>query len=141
MPTTLEDLRGVCEEWVEAIQGDSEIPTALRSQLIQDLRHVTWLIDHAELFGAGRVAAAAARVVGGLAVAGQTVSATRRDEWVARAKKLVAALVLLGGVAQGVDVAWSLAEGTTEVISEIASTETGPPQAPGPDPTTSGPTT
>lgn len=129
----LDDLRAACQEWVDAMLIEPDISEPLRMNLLQDLRHILWLIDNADIFGVARVTAAAEVVVGNIAVAGETVSEPKRGEWLARGKKLIAALVLIGGLHQGVDTSMMLAQGATTFIGELtAGSSVSAPAAPGP---------
>lgn len=118
--TDLAELRAACQEWVDALVTEPDIADSLRMNLLQDLRHIIWLIENADIFGVARVTAAGETVVGNITVAGETVSEPRRGEWLARGKKLVRALVLIGGLSQGVDTTFTLTEGATTFMGELA---------------------
>jgi len=129
----LRDLRSVSQEWIDTLLKDSDLAQPLRLHLLQDLHHIMWLIDHVELFGVARVAAVGQQVVGNLAVAGDTIPDANRGEWLARGKKLVAAIVLLGGIQSGVHSTMMLTHEAGHFIAELTSgSSTGAPTAPGP---------
>lgn len=130
--TNLDDLRGSCQEWIDALVADDELPQALRMNLLQDLRHVTWLIENAKLFGAARVAAAGQAAIGNIVAASDVVSGPKRGEWVARGKKTVNALIMIGALYQGVNVTLSLGEGAAQFLGELtAGSSDSAPLAPG----------
>lgn len=101
--------------------------------LLQDLRHIIWLIENANIFGVARVAAAGQGIVGSIAMAGEVVPPANRGAWLERGKKLLGAIVYLGALYQGFDVGLALTEGTGQFLGELT---TGPPDgvpaAPGP---------
>lgn len=126
----LEGLRSVCEEWLQAISDDDDLSRALKDNLLQDLHHIVWLIEQEHLFGTARVTAATSQALGSLTVAGETLPAPKRGEWLARVKKLTAALVLLGGLHAGVDTSVMLVEGAAHAVAELAPGAPSPPVAP-----------
>ncbi|GAA0985541.1 hypothetical protein ENKNEFLB_01405 [Nocardioides aquaticus] len=132
--TDLTELRAVVDEWLVALAEEKDLPAELRSGLIRTLTHVVWLIDNVDLFGVGRVAAAATEVVGEVAVVGQRLPPATRGEWVERGKKLIRVLVLLGGIASGVDVSLALTAGAVGVAGELLGGLAADPgvEAPGP---------
>lgn len=131
--TNLDDLRSICEEWIEAVADESDLADPLRVNLLQDLQHVVWLIEHADLFGVARVAAAGEQVVGSIVLVGPTLPPSKHGVWVERGKKLITSIAMLGAVHAGVQTTYDLARGTTHLISELA-TASDPevPLAPGP---------
>lgn len=128
----LTDLRAVCQEWADAVLAETDLAEALKSNLLQDLRHLTWLIDNADLFGVARVAASAETVVGTIITTSEALPDVKHGEWLARGKKFLAAVIMLGGLYQGLDVGWMLASGAGDFIAELtAGTSAGDPSAPG----------
>lgn len=119
--TNLDGLRSVVQEWIGAVEGEHEhqLPEALRLLLLQDLRHVIWLIDNAELFGTGRVASAAEAATGNITVASSKLSGADAGVWIERGKKLVRAILLLGGLEAGVETAFMLPESIAGGVDEL----------------------
>lgn len=131
--TDLGDLRDVCQEWVDAVLEEAGLADALKMNLLQDLRHIMWLIDNADIFGVARVAATAETVVGNVIVTGQALPEAQRGVWIARGKKLLAAIVYLGALYQGFDVSWAIASDAGNFIGELtAGSSASVPVAPGP---------
>ncbi|MEU2395583.1 hypothetical protein [Streptomyces sp. NPDC007369] len=71
----LSEMTARCEEWIALLQsmGEDEIDGPVRAQLISQLRHLIWLVDHAGIFGGARVAEEASTVIGSLARTGATL--------------------------------------------------------------------
>ncbi|MFE3900690.1 hypothetical protein ACFXPY_10065 [Streptomyces sp. NPDC059153] len=72
----LNEISQQCQDWIAFLQEieASEIDGSLKDQLIAQLEHVVWLIEHVDLFGGARVAGEASRVIGSLAQVGATMS-------------------------------------------------------------------
>ncbi|MYW19859.1 hypothetical protein GT039_30850 [Streptomyces sp. SID2955] len=92
--TDLEQMRSTCHEWVDLLttMDETEISGPVRDQLISQLRHVIWLVDHAGTFGGARVAEEASTVIGSLAQASASV-VNMQEESASRWKKAFLALV------------------------------------------------
>ncbi|MFG2671049.1 hypothetical protein [Streptomyces sp. NBC_00342] len=93
------DLSGIsrqCQEWVELLLGlnDADLSDSLKGQLISQLRHVVWLIEHVDLFGEARVSGEASRVIGSLAQA-STVVRNRDPETAGNWKRAFLSLIAL----------------------------------------------
>lgn len=97
---SLDELRTQCEEWLAILTGDdgSQLPAAVRDQLIGQIKHLLWLIDNASVFGAARVSHEADRFLG--TVARVTGSHRTTPRWKRAGVSLMAVLTLFNaGVA------------------------------------------
>ncbi|MFJ9088560.1 hypothetical protein ACIRL3_39740 [Streptomyces sp. NPDC102384] len=72
----LANLEEQCREWLNILESleDNEISSSLRVQLISQIQHLIWLIEHEAMFGGARVTQEASAVIGELAQATQTVT-------------------------------------------------------------------
>ncbi|MEW2496816.1 hypothetical protein AB0942_25265 [Streptomyces nodosus] len=119
----LSQLSGQCREWLEILGSldDVEITPALRAQLISQIQHLIWLIDHADLFGGARVAQEASSVIGSLAQASSTL--TTQPENTSRWKKGFVAFVTACAIFnQAATTVQDSLEVGTGLVKEIAST-------------------
>lgn len=97
----LEPLRALCQEWLELIDG-TDLPAPLSLALVDDFKHVLWLIENADKFGVARVARAGQVALGGIALAGQQVPEKSKESWKIKATNLGGALLVLAYVGEGV---------------------------------------
>lgn len=130
--TNLDDLRAVCQEWIDTVKDETDLAESLRVNLMQDLHHIMWLIEHADLFGVARVAVAGQKIIGNVITVGSTLPPAKHGPWAASVKKLVAAVVMLGALHAGVDAGLALAEGATGLVAELTSGPDAVPATPGP---------
>ena len=129
----LTELRDVCQEWIEAVLSETELPEPLRLNLLQDLHHILWLIENERLFGVERVTAAGAQVIGKVVTVGEALPPAKHGAWIARGKKLVAAVAMVGALHQGIDTSMSLAEGASSFVAELTAGSSNTPTAPAPE--------
>lgn len=119
----LSQLSEQCQEWLNILASlsDAEISTGLRAQLVSQIQHLIWLIEHEDLFGGARVAQEASSVVGSLAQATGTLTAEPENagRW---QKGLVAFLAACAIFSQAAPVVQESIELGTSLVKEIAST-------------------
>ncbi|MGW0933410.1 hypothetical protein [Streptomyces sp. NPDC002666] len=115
-----------CNEWLDILASltDAEINVGLRAQLISQIQHLLWLIEHNDLFGGARVAQEASSVVGSLAQATGTLTAQPENasRWKQGFVGLLAACALF---TQAAPVMQDSIEAGSGLIREIASTVEG----------------
>ncbi|ROQ68717.1 hypothetical protein EDD93_3194 [Streptomyces sp. 840.1] len=118
----LDGISRQCEEWIELILGldEATIGEPLKGQLVSQLRHVIWLIEHVDLFGEARVSGETSRVIGSLVQASGVVA--HRDpssagKWKSACVSLVAACLAFNA---GVPVVQESIETGGNLVREIA---------------------
>jgi len=84
----LEALRSDCEGWVDFLVQVPDVPQSLRIDLLLNLKHVIWLIENVDLFGAARVVDGGHRVLGSVFTAAPVVAAPKQSAWLDRARRL-----------------------------------------------------
>ncbi|UDM01268.1 hypothetical protein [Streptomyces longhuiensis] len=127
LSSNLTDLATQCQEWLDILSSmdESEISSALRSELISQIQHLSWLIEHADLFGGARVAQEASGVLGSLTQAATTLTAQPETgkRWRSGIVALLAACTVFSSAASGVqgaiEAGTGLAKEITEVVQDI----------------------
>ncbi|MER7686891.1 hypothetical protein [Streptomyces sp. NPDC097610] len=72
----LDEIAKQCKEWLDLLQSmsESEISGPVRDELISQIKHLIWLIEHVDLFGGARVAGEATSVIGSIAQISTTLA-------------------------------------------------------------------
>lgn len=95
-PTGNPDLTALAEqaqEWLTLLRTTHDIADPIRQVLTGQIRHLLWLIQHADLFGTAHAAQHAEAVTGALTQAGNTITEpAARDVWQRRAARFATAL-------------------------------------------------
>lgn len=130
----LEELRSACEEWIDVVSSETDLPDQLRAELLLNLRHVIWLVENAKLFGLARVSAAGQTLIGEVATVSERLAPVKRGMWVQWSLKVLRVLIVIGGVHAGVDASLMLGQAGGEVLGDLVagSTDGTDPMAPGP---------
>ncbi|MFJ9133391.1 hypothetical protein ACIRRT_10025 [Streptomyces sp. NPDC102256] len=117
----LEDLAKQCQDWLALLSESSEIAPALRDELLSQIRHLIWLIEHADLFGGARVAQEASGVIGSLTQAVSTldVGSPARGRWMNGLLAMLAACVFFNQAAPIVQESISAGSDLVKEISTI----------------------
>ncbi|MFF1506208.1 hypothetical protein [Streptomyces sp. NPDC058326] len=127
----LQSIAESCHSWLEILDqtSDAELPSALKSQIVAQITHLLWLIDHAELFGVARVSNETNQVLGSLTQA--TSLLTGVDAQVGGRWKraffglLTASIVFTAGATQlqtAIEAGSSLAKEIVQVVDDVAVT-------------------
>jgi hypothetical protein len=128
-------LRGALEDWLELLTGTDDVPQTTRDEIAGQIRHVFWLLDNTETFGAAPVLRATRSVLGRVteAVAVQDPESNTAKTWRAKAGRLVVALTLITGVLTqtnlAIEAAGQTVENTVKVVSQIVRGEGDPAQS------------
>lgn len=112
----LEQLRALAEQVrAEAADiPDADLSASVRDQIVADMEHVLWLIDHSDTYGAVPAVQAMEMATGRIAAATTTNSSPRLRKWAAGA-----AIVLSGVTSVGVNVT-TMAVGVPEIYDRVA---------------------
>lgn len=128
MGTDLSGISQQCQEWVEFLMGmgGEGLGDALKGQLISQLRHVVWLIEHVDLFGEARVSGEVSHAIGSLAQAGSVVQGRNPEaagKWTRAFLSLMAAFAIFNAgapvVQEAIEVGSSLAGEIVSVVQDV----------------------
>ncbi|MFJ3585275.1 hypothetical protein ACIPPS_24035 [Streptomyces sp. NPDC090127] len=122
--SNLEELAESCRSWLEILaeMPDSELGSSVRNEIVAQITHLLWLIEHAELFGVARVSREANVVVGSLTQASTMltgVDAQSGGRWKRAFLNLVAASVVLTAGATQLQTAIEAGSGVVKEITQV----------------------
>ena len=101
------ELQQSVEDWLSEMNADPAIlpDNAIRLSLVEDLRHILWLIEHRSVFGDASIARAAQATVGAVALASPHVPKEKRPSWRKRAVALAGVIAIFNGIVSGTQTA------------------------------------
>jgi hypothetical protein len=84
------------QAWIDELERDPSLisSNAMRQTLIQQLQHLQWLVQNAEMFGAARVARVGQEVIGALALATPEVPKEKRGRFSGLVKDFIGAVIV-----------------------------------------------
>lgn len=122
--TNVQELAESCRSWLEILAEtpDSELASAVKTEIVAQITHLLWLIEHAELFGVARVSRETNAVVGSLAQASTMltgVDVQAGGRWKRAFLSLVAASVVLTAGATQLQAAIEAGSGVVKEITQV----------------------
>jgi hypothetical protein len=129
-------LRGELDDWLDLLGHSGEVPQATREEIGGQIRHVLWLLDNIETFGAAPVVREVRTVVG------RATESAVTQGWASKLATRIGALVIaLGAFTSGMEATTQALEAgreTLTVVSEIVRGEPGSDEQSGDRPGSSG---
>lgn len=116
----IDALAAAIETWTNDLATDPSLlpDNVLRRTIVQQLQHVSWLIENRGTFGNAPVAEAAQSVVGAAALAVQKVPVDKRAKWQSLAVNLIGSIAIFNGAveqsAQAIENASDIVMGSIE---------------------------
>jgi hypothetical protein len=119
-------LRQELEQWLDLLNETDSVPPTTREEIVGQIRHVLWLLENVETFGAAPAVRQARLLVGRVTETMATQGLAKK--WATRVGALVLALGLLTQGLEATTQALEAARDTVVVVSEIVRDASGSPE-------------
>lgn len=105
VPNALDQVRNLAERLlseVKSIEPTAGLSPALKTQIMADMEHVLWLVDHASTYGVARVVEVAEQATGRLTSAAATSTWFPLRKWAISAALVIGSLTAFGADATAI---------------------------------------